>query len=57
MLEYVGSYDFGGLAAVRVIKEPKFAGRAGFLFAFVTRKRRSRQDGDAVARRASRIRR
>jgi len=46
MLEHVGSYDFGGLAAIRQIKEPKFAGREGFLFAFVVRQRLTRSDGD-----------
>jgi len=46
VLEYVGSNDFGGLAAVRHIREPKFAGRAGFLFAFVVRQRLTREDGD-----------
>ena len=46
MLRYVGSYDFGGLAAVRHLREPKFAGRSGFLFAFVLRQRITREDGD-----------
>ncbi|MGH9761988.1 MAG: helicase-related protein, partial [Blastocatellia bacterium] len=32
MLAYVGSYDFGGLAAIRRISAPKLAGRSGFLF-------------------------
>ena len=45
-LSYVGSYDFGGLTAIRQINEPALAGRAGFLFAFVLRKRMSREDCD-----------
>jgi superfamily II DNA or RNA helicase len=46
MLGYVGSYDFGGLTAVRRIKAPELSGRSGFLFAFVVRRRISREDGD-----------
>jgi hypothetical protein len=46
MLEHVGSYDFGGLTAVRVLKEPRLAGRSGFLFAFVLRQRITREDSD-----------
>ncbi len=46
MLRYAGSYDFGGLAAVRHLREPKLAGRSGFLFAFVLRQRITREDGD-----------
>lgn len=46
MLGYVGSYDFGGLTAVRHLREPKLAGRSGFLFAFVVRQRITREDGD-----------
>ena len=46
MLSYVGSYDFGGLTAYRRIREPKLAGRSGFLFVFVVRQRVSREDGD-----------
>jgi RNA polymerase recycling family C-terminal len=46
MLQYVGSYDFGGLTAVRHLKEPKLAGRSGFLFVFVVRQRITREDGD-----------
>jgi ERCC4-related helicase/HKD family nuclease len=45
-LSYVGSYDFGGLTAVRRIRQPELAGRAGFLFVFVTRQRVTREDGD-----------
>jgi len=45
-LSYVGSYDFGGLTAIRQITEPTLAGRAGYLFAFVLLKRVSREDGD-----------
>ena len=45
-LSHVGSYDFGGLTAFRRIKEPSLAGRSGFLFAFVLRKRVTREDGD-----------
>jgi len=46
MLSYVGSYDFGGLAAIRRINEPKLAGRRGFLFVFVVRQRITRENGD-----------
>src|SRR5947207_6533956 len=45
-LSYVGSYDFGGLAAIRQIREAALAGRSGFLFAFVLRNRVTREDGD-----------
>jgi len=46
MLTYVGSYDFGGLAAIRRIKDVKLAGRSGFLFVFVVRQRITREDAD-----------
>jgi len=46
MLAYVGSYDFGGLTAMRRIAAPKLAGRSGFLFVFVIRQRITREDGD-----------
>jgi Helicase conserved C-terminal domain len=46
MLQYAGSYDFGGLTAVRTITEPKLAGRSGFLFVFVVRQRIAREDSD-----------
>jgi ERCC4-related helicase len=46
MLEHVGSYDFGGLTAARVVKEPKLADRSGFLFAFVVRQRITEDGGD-----------
>lgn len=46
MLEYVGSYDFGGLTAVRQIHHPKLAGRSGFLFIFIVRQRIAREHGD-----------
>src|SRR5439155_15587919 len=46
MLSHVGSYDFGGLTAIRQINESSLAGRSGFLFAFVLRKRVTREDGD-----------
>jgi ERCC4-related helicase/HKD family nuclease len=45
-LSYVGSYDFGGLTAIRQINDPSLAGRSGFLFAFVLRKRVTREDSD-----------
>jgi ERCC4-related helicase/HKD family nuclease len=38
MLAYVGSYDFGGLTAIREIVSPNLAGRSGYLFTFVLRK-------------------
>src|SRR6516165_121176 len=46
MLEYADSYDFGGLTAVRHIKEPKLAGQSGYLFVFIVRQRITHQDGD-----------
>ncbi len=46
MLSYAGSYDFGGLTAIRQIHEPSLAGRSGYLFGFVVRKRVTREDGD-----------
>jgi len=46
MLSYVGSYDFGGLTSMRSITLPDLAGRSGFLFVFVIRKRITREDGD-----------
>jgi len=46
MLAYAGSYDFGGLTAVREIVAPEFAGRTGFLFVLVIRHRMARGDGD-----------
>lgn len=46
MLEHVGSYDFGGLTAVRQIVSKEFAGRSGYLFVFIVRERISREDGD-----------
>jgi superfamily II DNA/RNA helicase len=45
-LSHVGSYDFGGLTAIRDIHEPTLAGLSGFLFAFVVRQRVTREDGD-----------
>ncbi|HXG65172.1 MAG TPA: helicase-related protein [Blastocatellia bacterium] len=46
MLAYAGSYDFGGLAAIRQISAPKLAGRSGFLFAFIIRQRITREGND-----------
>jgi RNA polymerase recycling family C-terminal len=46
MLAYVGSYDFGGLTAIREIAAPDLASRSGFLFVFVLRQRVTREDGD-----------
>lgn len=45
-LSYVGSYDFGGLTAIRYINEPALAGRSGFLFVFILRQRVPRENGD-----------
>ena len=45
-LTYVGSYDFGGLAAIRHIQEPSLAGQSGYLFVFIIRKRVSLEHGD-----------
>ena len=39
MLQCAGTYDFGGLAAVRRIVHSELAGRAGYLFLFVVRQR------------------
>ena len=46
MLSYIGTYDFGGLTAIRRISDPELAGRSGFLFTFVVRERVTREDGD-----------
>ncbi len=46
MLDYVGSYDFGGLTAIREIKAPEMVGKKGFLFIFIVRRRIAREDGD-----------
>lgn len=46
MLEHVGSYDFGGLAAIRQIVSKEYAGQAGYLFVFIVRERITREDGD-----------
>jgi len=46
MLAYVGSYDFGGLTAIREIKAPEMVSVDGFLFIFVIRHRMAREDGD-----------
>jgi len=46
MLAYVGSYDFGGLTAIREIKASEMVGLDGFLFIFVIRHRMAREDGD-----------
>lgn len=46
VLEFVGSYDFGGLVAVRRIAHRELAGRAGCLFVFVVRQRIAHEAGD-----------
>lgn len=46
MLTYVGSYDFGGLTAARRIIAAELAGVSGYLFAFVVRRRITRESGD-----------
>ena len=46
MLEHIGSYDFGGLTAVRQIESRDFANQSGYLFVFVVRERITREDGD-----------
>jgi ERCC4-related helicase len=46
MLEDVGSYDFGGLAAVRQIAARELAGQSGYLFVFIVRERITREDAD-----------
>jgi superfamily II DNA/RNA helicase len=46
MLSSAGSYDFGGLTAIRHIQSPELAGRSGFLFIFIIRQRITRGGGD-----------
>jgi hypothetical protein len=46
MLSYVGCYDFGGLTANRRIVAKELAGISGCLFAFVVRRRITRENGD-----------
>jgi superfamily II DNA or RNA helicase len=46
MLSYVGSYDFGGLTAIRRIASTELAGISGYLFLFVVRRHITREDGD-----------
>ena len=46
MLAFVGSLDFGGLAACRCVKSRKFTGQAGYLFLFVVRQRITHEHGD-----------
>jgi len=46
MLSFAGSYDFGGLTAIRHIQSPELAGRSGFLFVFIVRQRITRGGGD-----------
>ncbi len=46
MLGYVGSYDFGGLAAARRVESKELRGRQGHLFIFIVRQRITREDGD-----------
>jgi SNF2 family DNA or RNA helicase len=46
MLQYVGSYNFGGLTALRRLQDSKFAGRSGFLFLFIVRQRITRDVSD-----------
>jgi hypothetical protein len=46
MLAYLGSYDFGGLAACRRVKSREFSGQSGYLFLFVVRQRITHEHGD-----------
>jgi len=46
MLQYAGSYNFGGLTALRRVQDSKLAGRSGFLFLFVVRQRITHEAGD-----------
>ncbi len=46
MLQYAGSYDFGGLTALRRVQDSRLAGRSGFLFLFVVRQRITPEGGD-----------
>jgi hypothetical protein len=45
MLQYAGSYDFGGLTASRQVASEKCRGKSGFLFIFVVRERITRDGG------------
>ena len=46
MLQFTGSYEFGGLTAFRRIQDSKLAGRSGFLFLFVVRQRSLPEAGE-----------
>ncbi|HEV2708055.1 MAG TPA: helicase-related protein [Pyrinomonadaceae bacterium] len=46
MLSYVGSYDFGGITAIRHLNSRKLAGTRGFLFIFAIRQRITREGSD-----------
>jgi len=46
MLTHVGSYDFGGLTAIRIIENNELEGLKGFLFLFIVRQRITREDDD-----------
>ncbi|HXM48012.1 MAG TPA: helicase-related protein [Pyrinomonadaceae bacterium] len=46
MLSHAGSYDFGGLTAIRHIQSPELTGQSGFLFLFIVRQRITRGGGD-----------
>ncbi|MEI7835790.1 MAG: helicase-related protein [Planctomycetota bacterium] len=46
MLEHMGSYDFGGLTAIRKIESRELVGQSGYLFVFVVRERITREGGD-----------
>jgi ERCC4-related helicase len=46
MLYYIGSYDFGGLTAIRRINSSEMTAARGFLFVFAVRERVRREDGD-----------
>lgn len=46
MLSYAGSYDFGGISAIRHVQNSTLTGRSGFLFVFVIRQRITRDGSD-----------
>jgi len=46
MLDYIGSYDFGGLAASRKIKNEKYKGLKGYQFNFIQKKVVPQEIGD-----------
>jgi hypothetical protein len=46
MLSFIGSYDFGGLCAKRIIRDPTLSCLNGFQFNFIVKKRITQEFGD-----------